>query len=173
MVRHIVSATLSVLALLGVATPSAGQQKWVEYRSAAGGYRVEFPDTPKIVPLDVQTKDGAKHLELPQVALGDLFFISNYADLSAAPANPQVYLDKSRDGSVANSKGTLRTSQRLTVGGLPARRFVFEKPPTSVVVHLTVLSGKRLYQLESVVPAGQENSAIVQHFIDSFALVAH
>ena len=149
-----------------------GQQNWVEYRSAAGGYRVEFPGSPKIVPMDVQTGDGPKHLELPQLKLGDVSFVAAYADLNSTPADLQVYLDTSRDGTLANTKGKLRSQQRLTIGGIPARRFVYDKPDKSVVTHLTIVSGRRIFQLEAIGPAGQGNSAVVQHFIDSFALVA-
>jgi hypothetical protein len=169
MSRRIILATLSVVALLGGATPSVGQQTWVEYRSATGGYRVEFPDTPKVVPMDVQTKD------VPQVVFvefGDLYFVSAFAELNGVQAYPQEYLDRARDGTVAYGKGTLRTSQQLTVGGLPARRFVYELPDKRIVVHMTVLSDKGLYQLEGFAPSGKENSAEIRHFIDSFAIVA-
>lgn len=171
MIRRIVVAAAAVVGILGSATPSIGQQNWTEYRSTAGGYRVEFPGPPKIVPMDVQTGDGPKHLELPQIKFGGVSFISAYADLNADP-DPQEFLDRSRSGSVANSKGTLRSSQRLAVGGAPARRFIYDKPDKSVVVHLTVLSGRRLYQLEAIGPADQVDSPVIKHFIDSFALVA-
>jgi hypothetical protein len=171
MIRRIVLAAVAAIGILGSATPSIAQEKWVEYRSTVGGYRVEFPGPPKVVPMDVQTGDGPKHLELPQMKFGDQSFIAAYADLSGDP-DPQEFLERSRSGSVANSKGTLRSSQRLMVGGAPARRFIYEKPDKSVVVHLTVVSGRRVFQLECIGPADQVDSAVVKHFIDSFALVA-
>jgi hypothetical protein len=172
MIRRMVLAAVAVTGLLGGATPSMGQQAWVEYRSAASGYRVEFPGQPKIVPMDVKTADGPKHLDLPQMTLGDMSFVTGYADLSGTPPDAQAYLDTSRDGTLASTKGKLRSQQRLTIGSVPARRFVYDMPDKSVVTHLTVLSGRRIYQLEAIGPADQANSAVVQHFIGSFALVA-
>ena len=122
--------------------------------------------------MDVQTGDGPKHIELPQMTLGDVSFIAAYADLNNAPADLQAYLDTSRDGTLASTKGKLRSQQRLTIGGVPARRFVYEKSNKSVVTHLTIVSGRRIYQLEAIGPADQANSAVVEHFIGSFALVA-
>ena len=122
--------------------------------------------------MDVQTKDGPKHLELPQMKLNDVTFVSSYADVTNTPADAQDYLDRSRDGTLENTKGKLRSQRRLAIGSVPARSFVYEKPDKSVVVHLTVLSGRRLYQMEAMGPDNQVNSAVVQHFIDSFALVA-
>lgn len=122
--------------------------------------------------MDVQTGDGPKHLELPQMTLGDVSFVAAYADLTVTPTDLQAYLDTSRDGTLAGTKGKLRSQQRLTIGGVPARRFVYEKPDKSVVTHLTVVSGRRIFQMEAIGPADQVNSAVVQHFIGSFALVA-
>src|ERR1700722_201572 len=105
MIRRMVLAAVAVTGLLGGATPSMGQQNWVEYRSAASGYRVEFPGQPKIVPMDAQTADGPKHMDLPQMTLGDVSFVTGYADLSSTPADAQAYLDTSRDSIVASTKG--------------------------------------------------------------------
>ena len=170
----IVSALLS-LAVLCAAVPAGAQQQWVGYRPAGAGYRVEFPGTPKPDAEDVQTKSGPIRMHMAEVQRGtDTVFLSIHSvhPASSLSADPQVTLDSARNGGVTNVKGKLREEKRLTVGGVPARRIVIDIPDEKQgAVALIVLSGNRLYQAISVFPAGRENSADVQRFLNSFALV--
>lgn len=93
-------------------------------------------------------------------------FMSNSLDL-----DPQVELDRARDGGLQSSKGTLIDETRPTIGGMPARRIVMDIPQGRAVP-LGVIGGNRLYRVIAVVPAGWEEAPDVRRFLNSFALVS-
>jgi hypothetical protein len=169
MLRLLLALFLFVLGSLA----AASAQNWVEFKPPGAGYRVEFPGTPKTGSEDLQIKGGQVKMTTAKYQVGgNLDLMSTYIAYPRAPADPQVVLDLGRDGGVASAKGMLREEKRLTIGGMPARRIVVDSSEDKqVFVGLMVVSGNRFYQVVAAGPRGQENSATVQRFIDSFALV--
>ena len=170
---RLLSAVL-FLALSGLAPAKA--QDWVEYKDAPAGYRVEFPQPPKVETQLVRTTAGDRHM-----GVATLNVERNGASLelmTVIPSRPHVYnpdpqvtLDRTRDNAVRAVNGKLREEKRLTVGGEPARRNVIDMPDGRVAVVLQVMRGDQLYQAVAVVSGGAERSADTEHFINSFALL--
>ena len=160
-------------------TPAAAQpqqpQKWVEYKPAGAGYRIEFPEVPRQSQDEVSTGAGPIRMQVAQVGGdADIVYIAMRSEYPARalPDDPQAALDAARNASVKNVNGVLREDKKLTVGGAPARRLLIDIPEgRRVGVVLIVLEGNRLYRAVSVMPAGQEGSADLKKFLDSFALV--
>ena len=167
-------SALALLAFVGLAPARA--QDWVEYKDPAAGYRVEFPEKPRVQTQLVKTTAGDRHM-----GVATLNVERNGASLElmtvipARPAiynpDPQVTLDRTRDNGVRAVNGKLREEKRLTVGGEPARRFIIDMPDGRAVVVLQIMRGDQLYQALAVVSAGAENGADVEHFIGSFTLL--
>ena len=169
-----VALLLSFIAFCSIAANAQGQ--WVEERPAGAGYRIEFPGTPKSSTQDVDTRAGSVRMYMSEFSTNDdTIFLSIYSIYpeNSLSTDTQKALSSARDGGVNNVKGKLRSERRLSVGGAPATRVVIDIPESNQTgVALIVLSGNRLYQAITVVPAGQETSADVMRFIDSFALVS-
>jgi hypothetical protein len=169
------------LALLLVVLSSfapASAQKWVEYKSQGGAYRVEFPEAPKVVSEDVKTGAGVRRMEVATFESRrdgvSLTFMTTLPERPAAVAggDPQAELDKVRDDTVSWMNGKLREEKRITIDGQPARRSVIDMPQDNqVCVLLQVMRGDELYKAIAVVSAGQEDGADTQRFVNSFALL--
>jgi hypothetical protein len=154
----------------------AAAQDWVEYKDEPAGYRVEFPQAPKVETQLVRTTAGDRHM-----GVATLNVERNGTSLelmTVIPGRPHVYnpdpqvtLDRTRDNAVRAVNGKLREEKRLTVGGEPARRTVIDMPDGRVVVVLQIMRGDHLYQAVAVVSGGAERSADIERFINSFALL--
>jgi hypothetical protein len=169
------------LALLLVVLSSvapAGAQNWVEHKSQGAGYRVEFPQAPKVVSEDVKTGSGVRRMEVATFESRrdgvSLTFMTTLPERQTivAGSDAQAPFDKVRDDTVSWVNGKLREEKRITVDGQPARRSVIDMPQDNqVCVLLQVMRGDQLYKAIAVVSAGQENGADTQRFINSFALL--
>ena len=160
------------LAILGIAASAEAQQSWVEYRPAGEGYRVEFPAVPKITKEDINSHLGKASFTYAEYeSKGGFILVAMQTVYPSSPPDPQAFLDIASASGVKSANATLREEKRLTVGGKPARRMIMEMPDKLVGVALVVLNGNHLYNTMAVVPQGQESSADVQRFIESFALV--
>jgi hypothetical protein len=170
---------LPVLLFLLFGIPGqASAQQWVEYKPRGAGYRVEFPQAPKVVSEDVKTGSGVRRMEVATFESRrdgvSLTFMTTLPERPTVVAggDPQALLDRVRDDTVSWVNGRLREEKRITIGGQPARRSVIDIPEDNkVCVLLQVLRGDQLYKAIAVVSAGQENGADTQRFIDSFALL--
>ena len=170
---RLVSAALFLA--LGSLAPAAAQD-WVEYKDAPAGYRVEFPQAPKVQTQLVRTSAGDRHMGAATLNIERNG--ASFEFMTVIPGRPHIYnpdpqitLDRTRDNAVRAVNGRLREEKRLTVGGEPARRNVIDMPDGRVVVVLQVMRGDQLYQAIAVVSRGAESSADTEHFITSFALL--
>ena len=165
-----------LIVVLGSLAPASAQD-WVEFKPQGAGYRVEFPQAPKVQIQDVQTTAGTRHMGMATFeSLRDGVLLSFMTTFPERPnvytgGDPQVLLDRLRSNAVSAVNGRLREEKRITVDGQPARRSVIDMPKDQVAVVLHVMRGDQLYQAIAVVSAGHENGADTQHFIDSFALL--
>ena len=161
--------------MLALGIDPAAAQGWLEYRSPGGGYRVEFPGKPEVTTEDVKAGTATIRVNMAMVERGnDVAFLTIDSPRSASSVllDPQKALDQARDGAIKEGERKLREETRVTVGGLPARRVIIDIPPKKLVtVALFVLGPERLYQAIAVVPPGQEGSADVERFLNSFAPV--
>jgi hypothetical protein len=169
---------LSAALLFALGLAPAHAQQWVEYKDEAAGYRVEFPQAPRVRTQEVRTTAGDHQMGIATFdSERDGVSISYMTVFPDRPAmwngDPQVTLDRVRDNAVRAANGKLREEKRLTgANGEPARRFVIaDMPKGQVGVVLQVMRGDQLYQAVAVVSAGEEDSADTQHFINSFALL--
>jgi hypothetical protein len=149
-------------------------QSWQEYRPADAGFRVEMPGKPQITNEDVKTDVGAVKTTTAVVELGvSVAFVvmhSNYTEKQLSGRTQERILDGARDGS---SRGKiLRSEQKLTIGGHPARRLIIDDKDGFVFVSQIVLVGSQLNQAIFVSRTkGAEDSADAKRFIESFAVV--
>jgi hypothetical protein len=162
--------------ILGSLAPASAQD-WVEFKPPGAGYRVEFPQAPKVQVQDVTTTAGMRHMGMATFeSQRDGVLLSFMTTFPERPnvytgGDPQVLLDRLRSNAVSAVNGRLREEKRITVDGQPARLSVIDMPKDQVAVVLHVMRGDQLYQAVAVVSAGQENGADTQHFINSFALL--
>ena len=165
-----------LIVVVGSLAPASAQD-WVEFKPQGAGYRVEFPQAPKVQIQDVRTTAGTRHMGMATFeSQRDGVLLSFMTTFPERPnvytgGDPQVLLDRLRSNAVSAVNGRLREEKRITVDGQPARRSVIDMPKDQVAVVLHVMRGDQLYQAIAVVSAGQENGADTQHFIDSFALL--
>lgn len=161
-----------LIALLAWLAPALAQQ-WVEHRPPGAGYRVEFPAAPKVSKQDIDSPVGKAVMTFAEYEkTGGLALVAMHTVYPSGPADPHIFLDGARDSGLKNANAILREEKKLTVGGKPARRLVIEMPDTLMGVALVVLDDDRLYNTMAVVPRGQVNSADVERFLNSFALVS-
>ena len=168
---------LSAVLFLAFSLAPAAAQDWQEYKDAAAGCRVEFPDKPKVQTQLVKTTAGDRHmgtasLEIQRNGASFEFMTVIPGRPNIYNPDPQVTLDRTRDNAVSAVNGKLREEKRLTgANGEPARRNVIDMPDGRVAVVLQVMRGDQLYQAIAVVSAGQEDSADIRRFIGSFTLL--
>ena len=140
-------------------------QGWVEFKPPGAGYRVEFPQAPKVQVQDVTTTAGMRHMGMATFeSQRDGVLLSFMTTPPERPnvytgGDPQVLLDRLRGNAVSAVNGKLREEKRITIDGQPARLSVIDMPKDQVAVVLHVMRGDQLYQAIAVVSAGQENGA--------------
>jgi hypothetical protein len=160
-----------LIVLLAWLAPARAQQ-WVEHRPPDAGYRVEFPAAPKVAKENIDTPVGKAVVTMAEYEKnGSFVLVAMHTVYPSGPPDPQIFLDGALDGGLKSANATLREKKQLTVGGKPARRIVMEMPDGLMGVALVVLDGNRLYNAMAVVPRGEVNSADVERFLNSFALV--
>jgi hypothetical protein len=163
--------TAFILAFGGLALA----QTWVEYRPAGAGFRIEMPGKAKVNNEAVKTDVGMVPSTTAVVEVGTsvayVVMHSSYPDKVLAERTPERILDGVRDGSVKGK--VLRSEQKLTVGGYPARRLIIDDNKEGFVfLSLIVLVGPQLNQAIFVSQTkGAEASADAKRFVDSFAIV--
>ncbi len=165
---------LAVL-LVAAAVPSGNQalaQNWVEHKPDGIGYRIEMPSAPKIQSRDVPTQIGPIKTTMALVDRGRIAFIVSHNDYpaDAIKATPkEQLLDGIRNGQVGVHK--LRTEERITLSGQPARHIVIDTAQGQVVVSRIVMVEARLFQALYVGPKGSEDGDDAKRFFASFQLV--
>lgn len=168
-------ARVVVLLSLGVniGIGAAWAQKWIEHRPPGAGYRVDLPGSSEAIAEDVPTTAGIIRYYAARVVMGRVVFVATHMDYPSTglPVDPETALDSVRGGQLQDG-GVLRDERRLSIGGMPARRLVFEIDD-QVVSTLVMLNGGVLYQMLCTGPKGSETSADVERFMSSFRLVSH
>ena len=159
---------VAALALFGAVAPAHAQTHWTPFQPADGGFRIDFPGTPKVVRDTLPSAAGpAPHLSASYTSNGFSYVVELTTFASASP--PKAVLDLYANGIGKTNK--VRTQTTLKIGTLPARRFDVELTKGKLIGSmLFVTDGTRVYQVLCVSLRGHENSVYVKHFIGSFAL---
>lgn len=147
-------------------------QTWLEYRPKGVGYSIELPRQWTVSNQDVPTDLGPIKMYMATVNKTSAAYMSIYSIFPKDHVDrtpPETLLDNARNGAIRNVNGTLRTEQRMQVGGHPARHIVVDTD-TSRVSQRLVLVDVKLIQAIYVGPAGSEKDADVVRFFGSFAV---
>lgn len=163
-----------VLLSVAIAAPAAAQQ-WKEHRPPGAGFRIEMPGAPKGTTQNVASAAGPIRTIIASLEYGGAGYVVMYSDYPAGSIDPdpQVIYDRGRDGALrANANRKLRTEERVTLSGLPARRMVIDiSGQQQVIVTIMVVRGQRLHQAIYAGAPGSETAPNTQRFFQSFALV--
>ena len=124
---------------------------------------------------DVKTSIGPLKARRATVTVGRRVFITMYIvypedAIRAQPA--ATMLDGTRDGTVANVKGTLRKEDRLTVNDLPAREIIIDAPNNLVVIARYFLMRNIMVQALTAGQRGVESEADTRRYLDSLKVVS-
>jgi hypothetical protein len=159
---------MSMLVFPGAIAASPAQTKWTPFQSAGDGFRIEFPGTPTVKRDTLPSRVGpAPHVTAQLNSKGFTYTVELTTYASASP--PDAVLDLFA-GAVAKS-GKLREETPLKVGADAARRLVSEVGDGKfIATSLLVTDGTRFYHVLCVSSPGQETSANVKRFINSFEL---
>src|SRR5262245_35052076 len=129
---------LSVLLFVVLAFASASAQTWLEFRPEGIGYSVEMPGQWELSSQDVPTAIGSMKAYMAAVNMPTRAYMTMYMTYPADAIRGRpidTVLDGARDGAVANVKGKLRSEQRLTINGLPAREITIDAPNNLVLIN--------------------------------------
>jgi hypothetical protein len=100
---------------------SAEQMRWIEYRPAGEGFRVEMPENPEIVSNEINSKFGSLKQIVAKVDLVDRWFAVAYLDVpeeKSSANDVETQLDGARDGAV---RGSTTDGNKATSGASPLR----------------------------------------------------
>jgi len=120
--RKFVGAAGLVLGL-ALGSASLAADAWTPYHNPEFKFSVELPGTPSVRANPAQTPGGEAPGVIGQLptAAGVLMFGAN--DYSALPRSSdlQARLEAAVAGAISNSKQTLDSETKITVGGVPGR----------------------------------------------------
>lgn len=145
------------------------------YVDAAGKYEVTFPSgTPTTDTRVDPSAVGPVTTHLALVTAGGVTYIAGWSDFPFKPADQDATLDGAVNG--ATKAGTLLTSGKVTASGLHGREFTARLSASGITMRSTgrtFLDGKRLYQLNALVPEADftTHEPEMQAFLKTFKLV--
>jgi hypothetical protein len=158
----------------------ANPAAWKEFSSAAGGFAIKFPGSPK------ESKEQSGEFTLNLIQLTSAFEYSvMYADYpewanDSDPARAKKILDSGLEGAVAQVQSKLLEVKEVSIDKHPGRQYVERMPNGTILRGKTFLVGHRLYQIAITTP--NEEGAVpdavkfyqttAAKFLDSFRLLA-
>jgi hypothetical protein len=165
------------------AAPNPSVRSWQEVRSAAGGFRVEFPTPPSYTENEVDDRVvGGKvltHQWAGQLDNNWTAYVVGYSDLSQARVSSlgvDGTLSDAVKGALLNTGGTLQSETPIMVAGYPAREIYVSVPRDGAVYSVrarAILVNRRLFTLVALSHA--TNSRLepgeFDRFLNSFRLI--
>jgi uncharacterized protein DUF2569 len=169
--RAVAFAVGMLVCFIAIGIADFQRQSWVEFSADDGGYTVSAPGLAK--------KSTLTNGEIEEVFGNDVrgFFISRIA-LSAESAenghaDAQAYLDGVRDAVLANVKGSIITSQSVSLAGCPGIEFAASFPSNGARGDLRA----RVYKTSSegflllvTGPQGGRTASEAEKFFQSFRI---
>jgi hypothetical protein len=171
------AAALLTIAVLACAQSSPAPQTqaapaWQQHRYDSEGFSVSFPSEPKAEKQNVDTDSGPFELRSYLVIDGDVALYVGVCDYGAKAAgiDPDSMLQGAKNGALSNTKATLASEKKITLGIYHGIEFEADAPSGHISARMYVV-GTTLYQTLAVVPTGESYSGVTR-FLDSFQLIA-
>jgi len=157
-----------------IGTQSPAEQRWVEYRSPEGGYRVEMPGAPTLAAAPIESKDGRKVTNYyAGLRKGALEFIATHTNFPSGHLHPnrELVLDAMHSGMATGRM--LVNERRLAVSGLPGRQGVVVLATGEYCILRVTVAGDSTYQVMACggASADMDQEPDVKRFLDSFQLL--
>lgn len=170
----LIAVLVGVITFLGrtsESTPDAA----VPVESPEGRFRAEFPGTPKVRDLTVQSPLGPLKITYHESLGSDYSFSVGYVDYPPAvqAADAAGVLDATANGAAAEIGGTVTVKTPTTVLGSPAIDYSFTGKSKGQSVEgraRGILVGQRLYVLQGITRPGAHR-APYDHLLATFALL--
>lgn len=156
---------------------------WKEFLSPEGHFTVSFPGIPQeqYQPLNLQSSQIDMHRY--RFSTSNVIYVITYVDYSYPLENPdtvKTYLDSTRNGGVALTKGKLLSETDIDIGGHPGRLLKIDLPNGNVLRGKFFVVDSRLYSLAVTTPKEigspsktvRDYDSIAAKFLDSFRLTA-
>jgi len=180
MMRKIFAASLLILAASLVlnaqehtaAASAAASDSWITFTSEDGRFSVLLPEVPKDSAETTKSEHGPYTTHLFVVKTAKSVFLVGWVDYDPSfNFNVKSELDANRDNFVNGLKATLRTSNTLTRNGYPSLDFTADTAD-SIYQSRVFIIGRRPYQLVVGTARGQDDSANIAKFFESFKIVS-
>ncbi len=156
---------------LAMLAPAAAQ--WTQVTPSGGRYTILMPGKAKEDTQSIALSGGLPNVTMYQalVETSNAAFLATYTDYPESAMKGltvEKMLDNVRNGSANGHK--LRSEQRITIGGHPAREYIIDRANGVVLVTRSTIVSNRLYQIIVAGSAGIENGGDTRKFLESFAL---
>ena len=166
---------LILLFSLLLAGCSAGS---VQLRSKEGNFSVKAPVTLEEMPQSIDISSGKKETHTYLAEKDGIAYVATYIvfdESSFSQGSLEDMLNNARDSMVNSVSGKLAMETRITLGDYPGRDVTISYTTTDgkdgLIRARLYLVKPNLYQVMVLVDKGQENTASVSSFLDSFKLL--
>ncbi len=173
--RH--SQWLIVSALMLTACNGGNPPTPEAFASETGQFSIAAPAPFEETQQSVETPVGPVDIYTFTAETDDTAYVVAYSDYPSEiieQTDPQVLLDSSRDGAVANLGGTLVSEEVIDLEGNPGRSLIINatanQNQAATINSRIYLVDNRLYQVLVVVPEGESTPEESESFLDSFDL---
>lgn len=147
----------------------------VPVESPEGRFRAEFPGTPKVREVTVESPLGPLEVTYHESLGRDFSFSIGYVDYPAPvrPEDAAAVLDATANGAAGEIDGTVTSKTPATVLGSPALDYAFTGENEGQDVEgraRGILVGQRLYVLQGITRPGADR-APYEHLLATFTLL--
>ncbi|HEV7860528.1 MAG TPA: hypothetical protein VGO91_18055 [Pyrinomonadaceae bacterium] len=162
-------------------------QRWKEFTSVEGGFKILFPGTPQQTSETLAIPSG-QHLTFHRLIYKSfIYYRAAYADYPRPIDNPETvkkFFDTVRDGTLAalvQLNPHILSEADFSLDGHPGRIIEMELSGNLIVRMKWIAVKERIYYVSVHTPKGQENAfegkngyeKIAVSFLDSFKLTNH
>jgi hypothetical protein len=157
--------------IAAIATPCAAQTSWGEFKPRDAAYKIEMPGEWTLGEKKSSSPSGGEiPMHMASVKVNNRVYMTIYFSIpeeKVAGQSVTAMLDSTRNGVLSNGKDTLRSEQRVTVGGYPAREIIIDSPNSSVFVARFFFMRNMMVQAVVAGPPGVEKEPDTARFLAS------
>lgn len=146
--------------------------EWKAYSFPSDGFRVSFPAQASQSKQNVNSNVGPVELRLyvaSDASVSYLVGVVDYPD-NGTTENPDVRLQRVKQGSLANAKLQLVSEKKMMLGVYHGLEFEGESNSARMVTRAYFVGGT-LYQTGVVWPAAAQRPPDMPRFLDSFQII--